>query len=124
MKAIVCTRYGPPEVLQVAEVAKPTPRDNEVLIRVHAAAVTSSDSIVRSAAVNALLWIPFRAFVGFGRPRRPVLGMELSGQIGAVGKNVRRFKAGDEVFAFTGKRFGAYAEYLPGDAVLNQLASR
>jgi NADPH:quinone reductase-like Zn-dependent oxidoreductase len=112
MKAIVCTRYGPPDVLHVAEVATPIPKDHEVLIRVHAAAVTTSDCLIRSGDVGLLLWLPFRAFVGFRRPRRPVLGMELSGAIEAVGKDVRRFKPGDQVVAFTGKRFGAYAEYV------------
>jgi alcohol dehydrogenase len=78
MKAIVCTKYGPPEVLQLKEVEKPTPKDNEVLIKIHAAAVTVSDCIVRSGKVNILLWIPMRIFIGFRRPRKPVLGLELA----------------------------------------------
>ncbi len=111
MKAIVCTKYGPPEVLQLKEVEKPTPKNNEVLIKIHAAAVTVSDCIVRSGKVNILLWIPMRIFVGFRRPRKPILGSELARHIEAIGKDVKRFKKGDQVFAFTGKRFGAFAEY-------------
>jgi NADPH:quinone reductase-like Zn-dependent oxidoreductase len=119
MKAIMCTQYGPPEVLQLIEVEKPVPRDNEVLIKVHAAAVTISDCIVRSGKVNILLWIPMRIFIGFKRPRNPVRGLELAGEIEATGKEVKRFKKGDQIFGFTGKRFGAYAEYicLPEDGL-------
>jgi NADPH:quinone reductase-like Zn-dependent oxidoreductase len=119
MKAIVCTEYGPPEVLQLAQVEKPVPRNNEVLIKVCATSVTVSDCFVRSGKVNILLWIPMRIFVGFRRPRHPVLGLELAGKIEATGKDVKRFKKGDQVLAFTGKRFGAYAEYtcLPEDGL-------
>ena len=111
MKAIVCTKYGPPEVLQIKEVEKPTPKDNEVLIKIHASAVTVSDCIVRSGKVNILLWIPMRIFVGFRRPRRSILGLELAGEIEEIGKDIKRFKKGNQVFAFTGRKFGTYAEY-------------
>ena len=127
MKAIICTKYGSPDVLQLQEVEKPTPKDNEILIKVHAAAVTVSDCIVRSGKVNILLWIPMRIFVGFRRPKRSILGLELAGEIEEIGKDIKRFKKGDQVFAFTGRKFGAYAEYtcmredglfMPGDGLV------
>jgi NADPH:quinone reductase-like Zn-dependent oxidoreductase len=98
---------------------KPAPTGSQTLIRVHAAAITISDCIVRSGKVNPLLWLPMRIFVGFTRPRNPVLGLDLAGEVEAVGGAVTRFKVGDPVMAFTGKHFGAYAEYacLPTDGV-------
>jgi NADPH:quinone reductase-like Zn-dependent oxidoreductase len=119
MKAVLCTKYGVPEVLQIRDVKKPVPKDNEVLIKVHAAAVTISDCIVRSGEVNIILWLPMRIFVGFKGPRKPILGLELAGEIEAIGKDVKRFKKGDQVFAFTGRSFGAYADYkcLPEDGL-------
>jgi NADPH:quinone reductase-like Zn-dependent oxidoreductase len=127
MKAIVCTKYGPPEVLQLKEVDKPTPKESEVLIKVHAVAVTVSDCIVRSGKVNLLLWLPMRLFVGFNKPRRAILGLELAGEIEQTGRDIKRFKKGDQVFAFSGRNFGAYAEYIcmredglfmPGDGLV------
>ncbi len=111
MKAIICTKYGPPDVLQLKEVEKPSPKDNEVLIRVHAATVTKGDCELRSLKLP-LLWKLFvRIGFGFRRPRKKILGQELAGEIESVGKAVRLFKKGEQVFANTGLRLGAWAEY-------------
>src|SRR5712692_8468988 len=120
MKAIVCTKFGPPEVLQLQEVAKPTPKDKEVLIRIYATTVTAGDCQLRSLKLPIELRLPIRIFVGLIRPRNMILGQELAGEIEAVGKEVTRFRQGDQVFAWTGLRLGAYAEYtcLPEDGVL------
>lgn len=120
MKAIVYTRYGPPEVLRLAEVEEPVPRDNEVLIRVHATTVSAADFRCRSFTVPLSFWIPARLALGILKPRRPILGAELSGEIEETGKHVTRFKKGDQVFAATIMRFGAYAEYtcLPETGVM------
>ena len=121
MKAIVYTKYGPPEVLQLQEVEKPTPKDNEVLIKIHATTVTIGDSRMRSFTVPRAQWLFARMYLGILRPKRAILGMELSGEIEAVGKNVTRFKVGDPVFASTFEvNFGGYAEYkcMPEDGLL------
>ncbi len=128
MKAFVAKSYGPPEVLEIAEVAKPTPGRNELLIKIYAVSVTVSDCIVRSGKINPLLWLPMRIFVGFGRPRKRILGFELAGKIESVGEDCHRYKTGDEIIAFTGRNFGAFAEYiclpengkrLPDDAIID-----
>jgi NADPH:quinone reductase-like Zn-dependent oxidoreductase len=119
MQAVIWTRYGPPEVLQLQEVEKPTPKDNEVLIRVRATTVTAGDCEARSLKFPFWLALPMRFYVGLGKPTRmTVLGQELSGEIEAVGKDVQRFKVGDAVFGTTGFRFGGYAEYacLPAES--------
>jgi NADPH:quinone reductase-like Zn-dependent oxidoreductase len=108
MKAIVCTRSGPPDVLQLREVEKPTPRENEVLIRVHAATATIGDVILRK--LHPLFFLPLQLF---GMKRKRIPGHELAGEIEAVGKDVKRFKIGDRVFGTTtGLSVGANAEYV------------
>ncbi len=120
MKAIVCTKYGPPDVLQLKEVAKPIPKDNEVLIRVYATTVSSGDVIDRSGTVSPWAWLPTRIIFGLIRPRRKIPGAELAGEIESVGKDVKLFKEGDQVFGESGWGSGAYAEYkcLPEEGVV------
>lgn len=112
MRAIVWTKYGPPDVLSLKEVEKPTPKDNEVLIKVHAATVTMGDCEVRSLKIPIWIRLPMRLYVGLRKPKRvTILGQELAGEIEAVGNQVTKFKEGDPIFAATFFRFGAYAEY-------------
>ena len=112
MKAVVCTEYGAPEVLQIREVNTPAPSDNEVLVKVHATTVTAADYRVRSFNVPTSFWLPARLALGLTKPRKSILGMELAGEVEAIGKDVTRFRKGDQVFAATLQTFGAYAEYI------------
>ncbi|NUM47680.1 MAG: NAD(P)-dependent alcohol dehydrogenase [Anaerolineales bacterium] len=112
MKAMVWTKYGPPDVLQLRNVEKPVPKDNEVLIRVRAASVSAGDIELRGAKFPLWLWLPLRLYIGLLKPKRvTILGQELAGEIKAVGNDVTHFKPGDQVFAWTGLRLGGYAEY-------------
>ena len=112
MKAIICTAYGAPEVLKIREVEKPVPKDNEVLIKIIATAVTSADIRIRGLKVDGILRLIMPFVLGFNKPRKPILGIVLSGKVTEIGKNVKTFKRDDEVFASTGLKFGAYAQYI------------
>ncbi len=120
MKAIVWTKYGPPDGLQLREVDKPAPRDNEVLVRIRAATVTMGDCELRNLKGPVLFRLAFRTYLGWRRPKRiTILGQELAGEIEATGKEVKRFREGDPVLAHAGLRLGAYAEYtcLPDNGI-------
>lgn len=112
MKAMVCPKYGPPEVLQLREVAKPVPKDNEVLIKIHAASVSAADCEIRRFDFPGWIWLPIRLWFGLFKPRITILGQDLAGEVEAVGKDVKIFQAGDRVFASTGATLGAHAEYI------------
>jgi 2-desacetyl-2-hydroxyethyl bacteriochlorophyllide A dehydrogenase len=122
MKAAIWTKYGPPEGLQIREIEKPAPKDNEILVKIHAAGVTAGDCEMRKLALPLMLSLPVRLFAGFRRPKRiTILGQELAGEVEDVGRNVQLYQKGDKVFGTTGFGFGAYAEYkclneVPGDA--------
>lgn len=120
MKAIICTKYGPPEVLQLKEVEKPIPKNNEVLIKTYATTASIVDRRIRGLSVPGPGRILMRLMFGLTKPRIPILGRYLAGEIEAVGRDVKRFKKGDQVYARTGARFGGYAEYtcLPEDSVM------
>lgn len=111
MKAVFCTAYGPPDVLQLQEVDKPVPKSDELLIKVHTSAVHSGDRRLRALDVPALGKLPMRVIVGFKAPRQPILGVVLAGEIVETGSRVEDLKVGDRVYALTGMRFGGYAEY-------------
>jgi NADPH:quinone reductase-like Zn-dependent oxidoreductase len=112
VKAVVCTRYGPPEVLRVEELATPVPRKNQVRIRILATAVTSSDSYVRGLRLSPAYRLMARLALGWNAPRQPVLGMVLSGEVDSVGPDAKSFEVGERVFGFNRHRFGTYAQYV------------
>jgi NADPH:quinone reductase-like Zn-dependent oxidoreductase len=123
MKAIIFSQYGPPEVLHMAEIPKPAPREHDVLVKIYATTVTIGDTIMRSLniPVHGLQKVMARLYLGWSKPKRPILGMEIAGKIESVGKKVTRFKPGDLVFGSTfSVNFGGYAEYicLPDNSVL------
>jgi len=111
MKAIVYQKYGSPDVLQLKEIEKPTPKDNEVLIRIYATVVSPEDTGARSSTYPPFIWLFARTISGLTKPKNPILGMFLAGEIESVGEDVKLFKEGDQVFALTGTGFGAHAEY-------------
>jgi 2-desacetyl-2-hydroxyethyl bacteriochlorophyllide A dehydrogenase len=113
MKAIIWTKYGSPDGLQLQEVEKPTPKDNDILIKIHASSVTAGDCEMRRLELPLMLSFPVRMYAGFLKPKRiTVLGQELAGEVVEVGKDVTSYKVGDQVFGTTGFKFGAYAEYI------------
>lgn len=111
MKAAICTKYGPPEVLKIVERDAPVPREDEVLIKVFAASVTNSDIFIRSSDVPLRFRIPMRVMIGITKPRNDILGEVLSGEIVRVGAKIRRFHVGDQIFGLTGFSLGAYADF-------------
>jgi NADPH:quinone reductase-like Zn-dependent oxidoreductase len=112
MRAVVCTDYGAPDLLQLRDVPKPVPKDNEVLVRIRATTVSAADCELRRFDFAPWIWVPMRLAFGIRRPRRRVLGQELAGDVDAVGGKVRSFRKGDRVFAATGIGLGAHAEYI------------
>ena len=120
MKAIICTKYGPPDVLQLREVEKPAPKDNEILVRVAATSVNYGDLLARNFKEVSprefnmpwLFWLITKMFFGLSKPKITILGSEFAGEIEAVGREVKSFKPGDPVFGYLGQSMGAYAEYL------------
>lgn len=111
MKAIICTQYGPPNVLQLQNIEKPIPKKNEVLVKIHATSVSTGDCRIRGFNSPLLFWIPMRLILGLRKPRNPILGVELAGEIEDIGTDVTQFKKGDQIFALTELNLGGYAEY-------------
>lgn len=112
MKAVICTRYGPPEVLQVREVAKPIPNNSQILVKIAATTVNSGDVRVRKLDVKGLMKLIMRLVLGISKPRKPILGVVYSGIVESIGYEVSKFKPGDKVFGMTGFKFGTYAQYI------------
>ena len=113
MKAVIWTKYGSPDGLQFQEIEKPTPMDNQVLIKVHATTVTAGDCEMRALKFPIFLTLPIRLFVGLRKPKNvTILGQEFSGEVAGIGKQAKQFKVGDQVFGTAGFSIGTYAEYL------------
>jgi len=113
MKAVIWTNYGPPDVLQLKEVEKPAPKDNEILIKIHAATAATPDTEIRRLKLPLLFALPLRLYMGVIKPTRiTILGTEFAGEVESAGKDVTRFKPGDQVFGYTGLGMGTYAEYM------------
>ena len=111
MKAVICTEYGPPEVLLLKEIDKPVPGDNDLLIKIHASTVTTGDCELRGLTLPLWTQIPMRLYMGYSKPRKFIPGMEFAGVVESVGKKVASFKSGDAVFGSTGMGMGGNAEY-------------
>ncbi|HLZ61675.1 MAG TPA: hypothetical protein VKR06_32420 [Ktedonosporobacter sp.] len=111
MKAIVCTHYGPPEVFELRKIAKPAFRDDEILVKVATTVATSGDARVRSFTMPLSFWLPARLMLGLRKPKKAILGMVLAGEVEAVGKEVKAWEKGDQVYAYGLTRLGTYAEY-------------
>ncbi len=111
MKAIIRSKYGPPEVLHLSEVKIPAPKDNELLINIKASAVTNSDIFIRGSKLPFPIIIPFRLMMGVFKPRKSIIGLVFSGVVKEIGSKIKRFSPGDEVYGITGFNLGAYAEY-------------
>ncbi len=125
MKAIVCTQYGNPDVLQLQEIEKPVPKKNEVCIRIKATSITGSDIIIRGCKVPGIMKLMMKLAIGFSKPRNPILGLVLAGEIESIGDDVKRFKKGEQIFGVTIKspmkpNMGTYAEFkcLPEDSFI------
>ncbi len=113
MKAILWTKYGPPDVLKLGEVEKPTPKDNEILVKVYATSASSGDCELRRFQVAPSFWLWLRLYIGVAKPKRIIiLGQEMAGVVETVGKDVTRFRVGDKVFGISGFKMGTYAEYI------------
>ncbi|HTF82606.1 MAG TPA: NAD(P)-dependent alcohol dehydrogenase, partial [Cytophagales bacterium] len=111
MKAVIYKKFGKPEVLQLEDIEKPIPKSHEVLVKIHATTVTAEDPKMRAFKHPPLLRLPIGLMFGFKKPKKPILGTEFSGTVEAIGKEVKNYNIGDQVFGYTGLSFGAYAEY-------------
>jgi len=112
MKAVICTKYGGPEVLKLGEVEKPVPKDNEMLVEVRATAVTRSDLFIRGTKMPIYFKVLMRLYMGILKPRRPIIGLVFAGIVRSVGSEITRFSPGDEVYGMTGFKLGAYAQFV------------